>query len=54
MITYTKKCSRCRKVYNIKNFGCKKNGETYKTCMNCRKKVIIENDESENIENNRK
>ena len=31
------KCSRCRKTRVLLEFGVKKNGLLYKTCMACRK-----------------
>jgi predicted nucleic acid-binding Zn ribbon protein len=35
------KCSRCKKTYNIINFGSKKNGEIYRTCVKCRHKQSL-------------
>jgi hypothetical protein len=37
-----KRCSRCTKHQNIINFGFKKNGDEFKTCVRCRKKNIPE------------
>ena len=34
--TNDKKCSRCRSKQALINFGCKANGEEYKTCKRCR------------------
>jgi hypothetical protein len=32
------KCQKCKQVKTIEDFGCKKNGEFYKMCVQCREK----------------
>lgn len=38
MENVTKRCSKCRKFKPDDNYGLKKNGTEYRTCMTCRKK----------------
>ena len=38
MMNVTKRCSKCRKYKPDDNYGLKKNGTEYRTCMTCRNK----------------
>lgn len=38
MMNVTKRCSKCRKYQSDDNYGLKKNGSEYRTCVTCRKK----------------
>ena len=40
---FSKKCSRCKQIQIIGQFGLKGDGNEYKTCKRCRHKPVIDN-----------